>query len=319
MPATPGPFSPRERLSGALHFGVQLGTAGVTWPELQRAGQRVEELGFDSLWVPDHLIAREGAVPRFEAWQALAALATVTTTIRLGPLVSPVTFRHPAVLAKMAATLDHISGGRVILGLGAGGMVDEHHQYGLALGTPRERSERLEEATSVVRSLFDEPSSTFLGKHYQLQDARALPKPLQTRLPLLVAGTGSRTVRVAARLADMWNAIGLPAVFADKVPALRADMLACGREPMSVLVTASFRLLIRDDDAGMSQRLVELDPVWRDDPYRISGATRSVLDRFLTYMRAGVRGFIVQMPAPFDFVTLERLAGEIRADLVLDR
>ena len=302
-------------MAGPLHFGVQLATAGVRWSELLQAAQRVEALGYDSLWVPDHLTAWEGAVSRLEAWQTLAALAMATTTIRLGPLVSPVTFRHPAVLAKMVATLDHISGGRAIVGLGGGGMADEHRHYGLPFGTARERCARLEEAAMVMRSLFDEPVSTFQGKYYRLQDALAMPKPLQPRLPLLVGGTGRGTMRVAARLGDIWNAIGLPDVFAAKVPVLRADIRACGRAPTAVSVTASFRLIIRDGDAGVSRRLRELDPVWHVDPYRVAGAPRPVLDHLRAFVRAGVNGFIVQVPAPFDFETLERLAGEIRTEL----
>jgi alkanesulfonate monooxygenase SsuD/methylene tetrahydromethanopterin reductase-like flavin-dependent oxidoreductase (luciferase family) len=288
---------------------------------LRDAAQRVEALGYDSLWVPDHLTAWEGRgkASRLEAWQALAALATITTRVRLGPLVSPVTFRHPAVLAKMAATLDHISGGRVILGLGAGGRVDEHRPYGLPFGTPRERSERLEETAAIVRSLCDEPATTFVGRHYQLRDARAMPKPLQQRLPLLVAGSGPGPMGVAARFGDIWNAIALPAVFAKKVTRLRADLRAYGREPREVSISASFRLLIREDEAGIYRRLADLDPVWRDDPYRITGPTRPVLDQMQAYMRAGVRAFIVQFPGPFDVETLERLAGEVRAHLITDR
>jgi alkanesulfonate monooxygenase SsuD/methylene tetrahydromethanopterin reductase-like flavin-dependent oxidoreductase (luciferase family) len=299
---------------------VQLGTAGVRWSDLRYATQRVEELGYDSLWAPDHLIASEGqgTATRLEAWQALAALATITTRIRLGPLVSPVTFRHPAVLAKMAATLDHISGGRVILGLGAGGRAEEHRAYGLPFGTPRERTERLEETAAIVRSLWDEPTSNFLGRHYQLQGAHAMPKPLQPRLPLLVAGSGPGPMRVAAKFGDFWNAIGLPTVFAEKVPVLREYMRGYAREPTEVSISASFRLLIRDDEAGVSRRLEELDPVWRDDAYRITGGTRPVLDTLRAYVRAGVRAFLVQFPAPFDFLTLERLAGEVREHLIRD-
>lgn len=306
-------------IAGPLHVGVQLGTAGVTWTELRHAAQRVEALGYDSLWVPDHLTAWEGAIPRLEAWQSLAGLALSTTSVRLGPLVSPVTFRHPALVAKMAATLDHLSEGRLILGLGRGGMADEHRQYGLPFGPARERSTRLEEAVTIMRSLFDDPTSTFAGQHYQLLDAQAMPKPLQSRLPLLIGGLGEGALRVAARHGDIWNAIGLPEDFARKIARLRAELRAFGRESSAVLVTASVRLLIRDNELEVNRRLQELDPVWRADPYRISGATRPVVDRLRAYLRAGVQGLIVQLPAPFDFQTLERLAGEVRAQLGVER
>src|SRR5437870_5403540 len=163
----------------SFHVGVQLSTAMVTWRELRDAARMIEDLGYDSLWVPDHLIAREFGAPRLEAWQALAGIAASTGRIRVGPLVSPVTFRHPAVLAKMAATLDHVSDGRLILGLGAGGLPIEHEMFGIAFGPRSERIERLDEACVVVRSMFDDPQPAFIGRHYQLRDATAEPKPIQ--------------------------------------------------------------------------------------------------------------------------------------------
>ena len=305
-------------MTDSLHLGVQLATAAVTWPELQDAALRVESLGYDSLWVPDHLVARENDASRFEAWQVLAALATVTTRIRLGPLVSPVTFRHPALLAKMATTLDHISAGRVILGLGAGGMPEEHRQFGLPMGTTRERTERLGEAASLVRSLLDAPVSDFAGKYYQVRQARALPKPLQARLPLLVAGKGDGAIRVAARFADLWNGIGLPPVFGAKVRRLRSEITAAHRDPAAVMATASFRLIIREDHRGIARRLDELSPVWRDDVYRLVGDVPQIVSQMQSYLDAGVRGLIIQMPAPLDTMTLERFAVDIRSRLRVD-
>ncbi len=298
-----------------LHFGVQLGTSGVTWSELFEAAQRVEALGYDSLWLPDHLIAREGDVPRLEAWEALAALATVTTRVRVGPLVSPVTFRHPAVLAKMAVTLDHISAGRAILGLGAGGMVEEHRQFGLHLDTARERTERLEEAALLIRSLLEGTISDFAGKYYGARGARALPKPVQPRMPFLIAGMGQGVVRIAAQLADIWNGIGLPPAISAKVHELRQQISAAGRDPASVMATASFRLIIRDGEDAIARRINELDPSWHEDPYRIVGDVPTVVRQLRAYVRAGVHGLIVQMPAPFDLRTLEQLAGDVRPSL----
>jgi alkanesulfonate monooxygenase SsuD/methylene tetrahydromethanopterin reductase-like flavin-dependent oxidoreductase (luciferase family) len=264
--------------------------------------------------VPDHLVAWSGQAPRFEAWQVLGALATLTDRIRIGPLVSPVTFRHPGVVAKMAATLDHISGGRVILGLGAGGMADEHRRYGLPFGRASERARRLEESLQVIRSLLDDRSTTFRGRHFALKSAVAEPKPVQRRLPLLIAGSGRATIRLAARHAEMWNAICLPDTFGRHAKAMRSEASACGR-PNTVLATASFRLIIRDEIAAIRSRIGELDAAWRDDAYRIQGGPGDVVEALSRYVRAGARGLIVQMPAPFDFVTLEHLSA-IRPALV---
>lgn len=293
--------------SVALHLGVQLGTTNVEWSGIRDVAQRVEALGYDSVWVPDHLIAREKAAPCYEAWQVLSALALSTTRIRLGPLVSPVTFRHPAVMAATAATLDRISGGRVILGLGAGGMATEHQQYGLPFGTSRERGERLEEAVRIIRSLFDGPRTTFAGIHYRLDSATLAQKPVQSRLPVLVAGAGRRTMQVAARYADMWNVISLPAAFGQKLAIVQEDARDHDRQDQ-LLPTVSFRLIIRERTEQIAERLRQLDPVWREDPYRIAGSTDQVLHELREYVRLGAKGLIVQMPAPFDVGTLETLA-----------
>jgi alkanesulfonate monooxygenase SsuD/methylene tetrahydromethanopterin reductase-like flavin-dependent oxidoreductase (luciferase family) len=295
--------------STRLHVGVQLGTSNCTWAALREAAIRVEELGFDSLWVPDHLLAWGGRAPRLEAWQVLGALAPLTKTIRIGPLVTPVTFRHPGVLAKMAATLDHISHGRVNLGLGAGGMPDEHHRYGLAFGQTPVPLQRLEEAVRIVRSLLDEPTTSFRGRHYTLNSAAAEPKPVQRRLPLLIAGKGRAAIRLAARHAEMWNAICLPGDLARPIAVLRSDTSAAGRAPTAVAATVSFRLIVRDGPADIRSRIAELDPEWRDDAYRIEGSSDEMVEVVGRYVEAGADGLIVQMPAPFDVITLERLAA----------
>ena len=289
----------------------------MTWSELRDAAQRVEALGYDSLWLPDHLIAWEDAVPRLEAWEALAGLATVTTRMRVGPLVSPITFRHPAVLAKMAVTLDHISGGRVILGLGAGGLAEEHRQFGFHLGSARERGERLEEAARLIRSLLNGTVSDFAGKYYETRGARALPTPVQPRLPLLIAGVGQRVRQIAARVADMWNGIGLPRAISAGVHDLHQQVNAAGRDPASVMATASFRLIIRENEDAVARRIAELDASWHEDPYRIVGDVPSVVSQLRSYVRSGIRGLIVQMPAPFDLKTLEQLAMDVRPGLRL--
>src|SRR3989442_13269387 len=167
----------------------------------------------------------------------------------------------------MATSFDHISPGRVILGLGAGGMPEEPRQFGLPMGTTRERTERLDEAASLVRSLLDAPVSDFVGKYYQVRQARALPKALQGRLPLLVAGKGDGAIRVAARFADLWNAIGLPPVFGAKVRRLRSEITAPHRDPAAVMAPAPFRLLLREDHRGIPGRPVRLHPGWLEPVY----------------------------------------------------
>ena len=296
----------------SFHLGVQLATTGASWQEIQDAARRVEALGYDSVWVPDHLVSREAAADRLEAWQLLAAIAASTRRIRVGPLVSPVTFRHPAVLAKMAATVDHVSDGRLILGLGAGGLPIEHEMFGIAFGPRSERIERLDEACVVVRSMFDDPQPAFIGRHYQLRDAIAEPKPTQRHLPLLIGGGSPLVVGIAATHADMWNMIATPDLFAPAVAGLRSRLDAVGRERAAVTATVSFRAVIRATPTAIATRIAQLDPVWRDDPYRLTGDAVDGRRRIGAYAEADADGVILQMPAPYDFETLASLVAIVR-------
>jgi len=283
----------------------------VSWPEIRDAARRVEELGYDSLWVPDHLLARETGAARLEAWQVLAAIAAATRRIRIGPLVSPVTFRHPAVLAKMAATLDHVSDGRLILGLGAAGLAAEHATFGIPFGPRSERLQRLDEACVILRSMLDYPRTTFIGRHYQVRDATAEPKPIQSHLPILIGGGAPSVVGIAARRADMWNMIATPDAFAPAIANLRARLDALGRERSAIAATASFRAVIRAMPAAIAARVDQLDPVWRDDPYRLAGGPADLRRSIVRYADAGADGVIVQMPAPYDFETLASLVAVV--------
>jgi alkanesulfonate monooxygenase SsuD/methylene tetrahydromethanopterin reductase-like flavin-dependent oxidoreductase (luciferase family) len=295
-----------------LHLGVQLGTSGVSWPAIRDAALRVEELGYDSVWLPDHLVAREAGGSRLEAWALLGAIATITTRIRLGPLVTPVSFRHPAVLGKMAATLDHISSGRLIVGLGAGGTAADHEQFGLPLERASVRAVRLEDTATILRAMFRDGRATVGGRYHALADALAEPKPVQRRLPLLIAGASDAVLRSAARHADVWNVIAMPDGFRECFRRLSEKLATAGRHPPSVLATVSFRLIVRDSDREIGARVAELDPVWHDDPFRLAGSAASVHGALEAYVDAGAGGLIVQMPAPYDLTTLERLRREIR-------
>lgn len=296
------------------HLGIQLGTSGVTWTELHRAASRIDELGYDTLWVPDHIVAREAPeTSRFDAWQVLAALGGATRRVRLGTLVSPVTFRHPVLLVKAAVTLDHATGGRAILGLGAGSMHEDHVPFSLELGTAHQRAQRLEEAAAVARSLLDERETTFQGRHYRLDRARIAPKPVQRVLPLMVAGAGRHTLRAAAAHAQMWNVIASPERFGDAITRLRAACAAIRRDPTEIIATASFRLTI-GTRARLEERAAELRrkaPAWADDPYRFSGTPDEIAEQLERFVSAGAGGFIVQMPAPYDLETLQLLATTV--------
>src|SRR5881396_3530551 len=233
-----------------MRFGVFTSLMGQTWPGVLELWQHLESTGWDTACVSDHFMPntreREGAV--LEAWSTLSALAAVVPRMRIGTIVLGNTYRHPAVVAKMAAQVDIISGGRLILGLGAGWQRNEHEAYGIPFYTMRERLERLDEACEVIRSLWTEPRSNFKGRYYQLSDAPLDPKPVQKPHPeLMIGGGGERiTLRIVAKHADHWNVWGGPQVLTRKGTILDEHCAAVGRDPKSIIRSTNMSLLITD-------------------------------------------------------------------------
>ena len=229
-----------------VRFGLFLSQAGRSWDDVLGRFQMAEELGFDHAWLVDHLTPTDDRPdgPIHEAWTLLAAIAARTERIRLGVLVTSNTFRHPAVLAKQAVTVDHISGGRLILGLGAGWHEDEHRRYGIDLPPPRERVDRLEEAVEMLIALMGAERTTYSGLHYRLDDAPLEPKPMQSpRIPLLIAAHRPRMIRLAARYADQWDTFpelpgtatdGVTTDLAERVGAFEAAGREAGRDPAEI-------------------------------------------------------------------------------------
>jgi alkanesulfonate monooxygenase SsuD/methylene tetrahydromethanopterin reductase-like flavin-dependent oxidoreductase (luciferase family) len=287
----------------SLHVGVQIWTTSP-WERVRAGARLAEELGYDSVWVADHLRTRGDARPILEAWVTLAALAVEVKRVRLGPLVTPVGFRHPALVANMTAALDHVSNGRAILGLGAGWFEEEYSAYGLPFGDPGERYARLGEACQLTTALLREEVVSFSGRFYHVTDGRCLPKPVQSHVPLLVAGHGPGAVRAAARFADVWNVIALPDEISPYVRRLHAALKQEDRPADAVLATVSFRF-------GAPA------PGDATDHYRLLGDDPAVVDQLRRYVAAGVRGFIVQSP-PEDVDGLERflrLARSVEVDV----
>ena len=218
--------------------------------------QHVERTGWDGIWYADHFMpnAEDTSTPWPEAWITLAALGAQVPRLRIGTLVSGNTYRHPAVLAKMAATLDHITNGRVVLGLGSGWQENEHHQYGIPFYTVAERLQRLDEACSVIKSLFTETASSFEGQFYQLRNATLEPKPVQKPLPLLIGGGGEKvTLKLTARHADEWNVWGDPSILKQKMAILDAHCSELGRDPAAIKRTAVALLFMSDDQAYLQK------------------------------------------------------------------
>ena len=210
------------------------------------------------MYFADHFMPNaEDATPldgdTLECWSVLSGLAALVPRLRLAPLVTSVTYRHPAVLANIAAAVDQISHGRLLLGVGAGWQENEHTAYGIELGTVKERLDRFEEACQVLLSLLREKRTNFKGSHYELADAPNQPAPVQERLPLLIGGGGEkRTMRIAAQYADEWNAWTSPDVLAHKVGVLRKHCDELGRDPSEIQVSTQALLFLSTDESWLA-------------------------------------------------------------------
>ena len=235
-------------------------TAAQSWKDVVEIASHCEQTGWDGVYFADHFMPNSGdSEPldgdMLECWSVLAALAGLVPRVQLGSLVSSVTYRHPAVLANIAVAVDQISGGRLTLGVGAGWQLNEHAAYGIELGTIGERLDRFAEAVQILRSLLDDPRTTYAGEYYRLQDAPNQPAPVNGRLPLLIGGGGEkRTMRVAARHADHWNTWATPELLAHKTSVLRAHCAEAGRDAADIHVSTQAALFLSTDSSWLAKR-----------------------------------------------------------------
>ena len=267
-----------------------------------------------------------GADPKLEGWASLAAVATLTTRVRLGLLVSSTTFRNPGLIAKLATTLDHVSGGRSVLGLGGGWFGREHDAFGIDFGTGfGERLDRLDEAAMIVRRLLDGERFSHAGRFFRVDDAVCEPRPVQERLPILIGGSGpTKTLRTTARYADLWNGYGDPDRIAEVSEVLRTR---CGEEDRpfeSIERTVTIHAVVRDTAAlaveawtPIAERHGLIDRVAADGTDRgltIGGSPEDVAAYLDGYRRIGVGEVVFVFRHPFDLETVGRL-DEVRAAL----
>jgi len=305
-----------------VKLGLLLWNQDASWAEVVAAAQLADRLGYDSVWMWDHLysIAGDGIDPYrpiLEGWTSISALAALTEKVRLGLLVGANAFRNPGLVAKMAVTLDHISNGRAIVGLGAGWFELEHTAHGIPFGASvGERLEWLDQSVAIIRGLLDGESVTFRSAHYDIVDARHAPRPVQAHLPILVGGNGlKKTLRTVATHADLWNTMGAVEDVAHRDAVLREHCLAVGRDQSTIERTLELKPIIRDDPA-------EALRVWTDcldragtvpDAIRNAwlGSPADIAARFRPFRALGFDTMIVELPAPYDAETIERLATEV--------
>jgi alkanesulfonate monooxygenase SsuD/methylene tetrahydromethanopterin reductase-like flavin-dependent oxidoreductase (luciferase family) len=313
-----------------MRFGAAFWIQRTDWPGLRDACLAVERAGWDSIWLDDHLLSDEAdwRNPKLEGWTALAAVAALIPRVRLGLLVSSTTFRNPGLIAKLATTLDHISEGRAVLGLGGGWFEREHDAFGIDFGAGfGERLDRLDEAAQVIRRLLDGERVTHHGRFFDLQDALCTPRPVQSRMPILIGGSGpTKTLRTTALYADIWNGYGSPERIAATSEMLRERCEDVGRPFEAIERTTTTHIVARDTRAeaaaawdAIAQRHGLVDKVGSDGTDRgltVGGPPEEVAAYLDRYRQNGVGEVMFVFREPFDIETIERLS-EIRAELEL--
>jgi alkanesulfonate monooxygenase SsuD/methylene tetrahydromethanopterin reductase-like flavin-dependent oxidoreductase (luciferase family) len=274
--------------------------------------RHVDAAGWHTIYQCDHFMphAPDGGSlrgPVSECWTTLSALATLTSQVRLGSLVLGNTYRHPAIVANMATTLDQISGGRVTLGIGAGWQPNEHLAYGIPLADPGERIDALGETCTILRMLLDEGRCTFSGETYQLRDATCDPAPVQTRLPLLVGGAGERTMKIAAEHADVWHCWADPTTLATKKAVLDRHCHDVGRDPATIATATGGTVAVHLDQ---QHRL------GNPDSCDVEGTPAEVAERLLEFRTAGTEEFIVRDQASVSVATTVDLIDALTDDIL---
>jgi len=303
-------------------FGLQLWSQQTDWPGFRDAAVAADAVGWDSIWTWDHLNAIFGPSdqPTFEGWSLLSALGPLTRRVRLGLMVGANTFRNPGHTAKLATTLDHVSNGRAVLGIGGAWFEREHDAYGIHFGSGfGERLDRLDESVMLMRRLLDGERFSHEGRFYSFHDALCEPRPVQAHLPILVGGSGPRkTLRTVALRADGWNTSGSVDEVRAKVAVLAEHCADVGRDIATIERTLSYPVTIRDTRGGAEGAygalLAANGIADMGGSLTLLGSPTEVADALRPYVELGFETFIVRMPAPYDRETIDRMA-EVRAIL----
>jgi len=288
-----GPTSGKTQPRTELHFGVVAGQNNRDWPELVEQFQWADESGWDSAWGFDHFFSLQAGDEMgvcLDGWTLLGSMAALTRNVQLGLMVTGITHRLPAVLFKQAVTVDHASGGRCILGVGAAWNEREHRAYGIPFPPPKERVDMFQEAMEMLRLLETQERTTFDGDYYQLDNAPFEPKPVHGHMPVMIGSTGKRMMRYVARYADMWDGGGSPEEFAARGARLNELCREIGRDPGEIC--------------------------WS---YQRGPAELESVDAFRSHVRAyaevGVRAFLMDMPRGTPTATMNEIARVVIPEL----
>ena len=307
-----------------LKLGINLWSQASSWPAFLAAGRRADELGYDHIWTWDHIWAIFGDPHQdiFEGYTALAALAASTKRAQLGLFVGANPFRNPGLATKALVTIDHISGGRAILGIGGAWFGPEHQAFGIDFGSGfGERLDWLAEAVPAIRTLLDGGEVTSApGDHYAFDHLRIAPLPVRPHLPIMIGGAGEKkTLRIVARHADIWNVFGTPETVARKDEILRGHCADVGRDETTIERTLGCKITIRSTPeeaervrrATLEHNRTPLSRVEGDVSFW-TGTPEQIAETMLSYRAVGFHTFIAELAAPYDDETIERLITEVR-------
>ncbi len=303
-----------------IRFGIQTGQQNVEWSDLLDLWCKADAWGYDSLWNFDHFypiyVDPEG--PCLEAWTTLSALAQATTRARIGHMVTGNTYRHPCLTAKMAASLDHISGGRLNLGIGAGWFELEHRNFGIDFKTLPKRLEALDEACQIIRGMFTQPKTTLHGKHSTVTDALCLPKPIQRpHPPIMIGGTGRKVLlKIVAKHADMWNASGTAELMGELIGVIRRHGDAVRRNTDTIEKTVMMPLCYKAAPAREEFMCNLIAHMRQESPHAarrqiMIGGQQECLDTIARYRGVGVSHFIFMIFSPYFLEEIQAFAEEV--------
>ena len=303
-----------------MRFGIQTGPQHVSWPELVDIWQVADGLKFDTAWTFDHFfpIMSDPKGSQLEGWMTLAALAQKTEHVRVGTLVTGITYREPAVLAKMGATLDVITGGRLEMGVGAAWFQQEHEALGIPFPPVAERIHRLGEACEIMKRMWTEDAASWKGRYYEINEAYCNPKPVQKpHPPILIGGGGEQlTLKMVARYADTWNAFGTPDIFKHKIEVLQRHCEAIGRDPNTIERSVSLPPVLSKDRSKLDAMLADMASrramnIEEAKATMLWGSPDDAIKKIRAYRDIGVTHIILSLRAPYDPSQLDLYANEV--------
>jgi F420-dependent oxidoreductase-like protein len=303
-----------------IRFGIQTGQQMVEWRQMLDLWQKADRWGYDSLWNFDHFfpifVPPDG--PCFEGWTTLAALAQATQRARIGTLVNGNTYRHPCVTAKMAATLDHVSGGRLNFGIGAGWFELEHKAFGIDFKTVPQRLAALDEACRIIKGMFTQEKTSLSGKHYTVNDALGAPKPVQKpHPPFMIGGTGEKVLlKIVAKHADMWNTGAQVERMQRLIEVIDRHGEAVGRDTSAIEKTVLMPLCYRASKEREDFVISLIAQMEGSNPEKarrriMIGSKEECFDTIERYSKAGVTHFIFMTFVPYNEEEIQRFAEEV--------